>query len=303
MAKGKLVKKDIFLDIALHIIFIIISIAILFPILVVIINSFCVPKQITKEGYRLLPTNFSLDAYNYLFSHGLISYELFFRSIYVTLAIALCGSFLSLFVVSMYGYVVFRKNFKYRKLFVMFGITSLIVNAGIVPWYIVCIKVLHLKNTIFALILPYVMNMNYVFIFVSYAKMCLPQSLIEEAKIDGAGEFTIFYKFVLPLVKPVLGIIFFFSFISYWNDWWLPMMLSEEFIFTNIQYFLYKVIFMYNSSISGVCSFKLGYIINPEIKTCMMAACAISLIPIFVIYAFSRSYLEKGIIMSLNKKI
>lgn len=91
------------------------------------------------------------------------------------------------------------------------------------------------------------MNMWYVLIFRTYLSMSLPDSIIESAKIDGAGEFTIFFKIVIPLVKPGLATIALFAAIMYWNDWWLPFMLIEKEELYNLQYLMYRVQQKYNT--------------------------------------------------------
>lgn len=96
-----------------------------------------------------------------------------------------------------------------------------------VPWFIVCRNMLHLTDTIWALILPYVANAWYIFLVRNYYRG-IPDELVEAAKIDGAGEYRIFYQIIFPLSKPVLATIALFACLAYWNDWWLGIMLIDK---------------------------------------------------------------------------
>ena len=122
------------------------------------------------------------------------------------------------------AYPISRKDFKYRNSFTFFVFFTMLFNGGLVPWYMVYVNVLHINDTIFALILPYLVTPLYVLIMRTFFMTSIPDSIIEAARIDGAGELQIFTKIVLPLAKPALATIGLFNVLTYWNDWYAPLL-------------------------------------------------------------------------------
>lgn len=298
--RSRFLQISVFSEVILHIIFIIITLACLIPLWTVISISFSNDTKIRQEGYNFFPVGFSLKSYEYVLSEGIA----IARAYGVTIFVTIVGTLLCVLVVSMYAYILFRKDFKYRNFFTFFGFLTMLINAGLVPWYIICVNVLHLKDTIYALILPYVMNMWYVLIFRTYLSMSLPDSLIESAKIDGAGEFRIFFQIVVPLAKPGLATIALFSALTYWNDWWLPFMFIEQRTdLINLQYLMYKVqqTVEFLSTMAG----QLGSsgVIPPDLPTesARMAMCIMGIGPIILAYPFFQRYFVKGLTIGAIK--
>ncbi len=287
-------------EIILHIIFGIVALACLVPLWAVISISLSDDNKIRQIGYRLWPVKLSLKSYEFVLAQGAAIVHAYGLTIFVTIV----GTILSVLVVSMYAYILFRKDFKYRKFFTFFGFFTMLINAGLVPWYIVCVNVLRLKDTIYALILPYVMNMWYVLIFRTYLSMSLPDSIIESAKIDGAGEFTTFFRIVVPLVKPGLATIALFAAITYWNDWWLPFMLVESEKLYNLQYLMYRVQqkIQYLAEIAS----KISLVSESPLKdlpaeSARMAMAVLGMGPIVLAYPFFQRYFVKGLTIGAIK--
>ncbi|ADQ04045.1 binding-protein-dependent transport systems inner membrane component [Caldicellulosiruptor owensensis OL] len=298
-SKSRFLQISIAAETLLHIMFWIITFACIVPLWAVISISLSDDNKIRQSGYRLWPVGLSTKSYEFVLSQGKAIWNAYGITIFVTIV----GTLLCVLIVSLYAYVLYRKDFKYRKLFTFIGFFTMLINAGLVPWYIVCVNVLHLKNTIFALILPYVMNMWYVLIFRTYLSMSLPDSIIESAKIDGAGEFTTFFRIVIPLVKPGLATIALFAAITYWNDWWLPFMLIENEKLYNLQYMMYRVQqkIQYLAEIAG----KLGAsgIVPADLPTesARMAMAVLGMGPIVLAYPFFQRYFVKGLTIGAIK--
>jgi len=297
--KSRFLQISMFSEVILHIFFGIVTLACLVPLWAVIAISLSDDNKIRQSGYRLWPVGLSTKSYEFVVSQGKAIWHAYGITIFVTLV----GTVLCVLVVSMYAYILFRKDFKYRKFFTFLGFFTMLINAGLVPWYIVCVNVLHLKDTIYALILPYVMNMWYVLIFRTYLSMSLPDSIIESAKIDGAGEFTTFFRIVIPLVKPGLATIALFAAITYWNDWWLPFMLIENEKLYNLQYMMYRVQqkIQYLAEIAG----KLGAsgIVPADLPTesARMAMAVLGMGPIVLAYPFFQRYFVQGLTIGAIK--
>ncbi|WAM33592.1 carbohydrate ABC transporter permease [Caldicellulosiruptor morganii] len=298
-SKSRFLQISLPAEIILHVVFWIITLLCLLPLWAVIAISLSNDEAMRQVGYRLIPVKFSTKSYEFVLSQGIAVARAYGITIFVTLV----GTLLCVAVVSMYAYVLFRKDFKYRKFFTFFGFFTMLINAGLVPWYIVCVNVLHLKNTIFALILPYVMNMWYVLIFRTYLSMSLPDSIIESAKIDGAGEFTIFFRIVVPLVKPGLATIALFAAIMYWNDWWLPFMLIENEELYNLQYLMYRVQQKIQYLAEIASKLAMSPSIPPDIpaESARMAMAVFGIGPIILAYPFFQRYFVKGLTIGAIK--
>ena len=130
-------------------------------------------------------------------------------------------------ITSLLAYPIALKRVKYRTQLNVFTLITILISGGIVPWYIVCIKYLHLQDNLFALIVPYLCQAWNVFLLRSYFQN-IPEELSESAKIDGAGEYRIFFQMIVPLSKPALATVGLFIALAYWNDWWLGLMLLNK---------------------------------------------------------------------------
>ena len=193
------------------------------PFLLVISGSFSQQTDILMHGYRLFPEKVSLDAYKMLFK---IPEELL-RAYGVTIFVTVTGTFFGLWFTSMAAYVIASKDFRYRYQVSFFFYFTSIFGGGLVPWYVFNTKYLHFHNNLIALILPILVNETYLLILKSYM-MNIPDSLYESARLDGAGDFTIYWRIVMPLTKSGLATVGLFIALAYWNDWYNAMLYMDE---------------------------------------------------------------------------
>ena len=179
----------------------------------------------------------------------------------------------------------------------------MIFSGGMVPWYVVCVKLLHINNTILALLLPYLINGFYVIIMRTFISTNVPDSVIESARIDGSGELRTFFQIVIPLAVPGIATVALFTTLVYWNDWWLPLMLIVDSKLYNLQYLLYKLmsnieaLARLSSSISSTSS----EISSLPSQGARMAMCIISIGPIILAYPFFQKYFIKGLTIGAVK--
>lgn len=180
----------------------------------------------------------------------------------------------------------------------------MLFNGGLVPWYIVCVMFLHLKNTILALILPYLVNAWYVILMRTFYLSSISDAILESAKIDGASETRIFFQIVTPLSLPGLATIGLFSTLTYWNDWWLPLMLITDEKLVNLQYLMYKIQSSVNFLIvaAGRIGNRSGVILqNIPSETTRMAICILVIGPIVLAYPFFQKYFVRGLMVGALK--
>jgi len=282
-----------------NILFTIYSIVCIVPLLLVVGVSFSDEKSIITGGYNFIPKVFSLEAYKWVFKSG----DTIVRAYGLSIMITIVGTLCSVAIISMFSYVISRKDFKYRNVFSFIVFFTMILNGGMVPWYKVYTNLLHINNTLLAYIVPSLVNAWYVMIMRTFFQTNVPDSIIESARIDGAGEFRTFLKIVMPLAKPGLATIALFQTLGFWNEWYLPLMLIEDSKLYNLQYILYKTLnaIQYLSQASNVSGGTAEILAKLPSETARMAMCVLAIGPIILAYPFFQKYFIKGLTVGAVK--
>ena len=265
-----------------------------FPFLVLVINSFSSEHAIINDGYSIVPRELSVSAYELVF----LNPQKILQAYGVTLFITCFGTAASLFLSSMAAYSLSRKDLRYRNKLAFFIYFTTLFNGGLAPTYIVITTVLHLKNTLAVLILGPMFSVFYILILRNFFMHSIPGSLSEAAKIDGAGDFTIFLRIVLPLTAPALASIGLFTALAYWNDWWTAMLYVERQSLMPLQYVLYKIlssVTMAANIVNNVATLNL-----PK-ESLKLAMTVISIGPIVFAYPFVQRFFIKGITLGSVK--
>ncbi len=215
--------------------------------------------------------------------------------------VTVVGTALSVAVITLAAYPISQDRVRYRRILNFFVLFTMLFNGGMVPWFIVCRNMLHLKDSIWALILPYLANAWYIFLTRNYYRT-IPAELVESAKIDGASEYRIFFRIILPLAKPVIATISLFISLNYWNDWWLGIMLIDNTDLQPLQLLLRTITsniqFLSSSSNVNAIAQAAGSIPSEGIK---MATCIATIGPIILVYPFVQKYFVKGIMVGAVK--
>lgn len=264
------------------------------PFAILFINSFASEQSIISHGYTLFPKEFSLDAYELVF----LNPWKIVHSYCVTILLTVSGTFLSLFLSSMAAYVMFRKDVKYRNWLAFFLYFTTLFNGGLASFYIIVTQYLHLKNTFQVLLLVPMFNVINILILRNFLRGSIPEELIEAAKIDGAGDFGIFLRVVLPLFKPALASIGMFTALGYWNDWWTPMMFVERENLWPLQYVLYQILSSTNIASNMINNIAVFNLPKESLK---LAMTVIATGPIVLIYPFVQKYFVSGITLGSVK--
>jgi len=286
-------------NILLNIMFALCAIICIAPILLIIMISLTDEKEILTKGYTFFPQKLSLKAYDYVITAGDVIWRAYGVSIFVTVV----GTLLSLMVICLYAYPLSRQNFKYKNFFSFFAYFTMIFGGGLVPWYMVYTQLINIKNTIWILIVPYLMNAWYMMIMRTFFKTTIHESIIESAKIDGAGEFRTFFVIVLPLCRAGLATIGLFCTLSYWNDWWLPLVFVTDSRLYNVQYLMYQTLNMIQYLASGSAQFAESSKVLADLPSegARMAIAVLSIGPIIFAYPFFQKYFVKGLTIGAVK--
>lgn len=212
-----------------------ITLVCLVPFIMIVSGSFSSESAIIKNGFSLLPQDFSLEAYRTVFKDPMVV----FRAYATTIGLTIVGTVTGLLLQTMTAYVLSRKDFEWRNKFSFFFYFTTLFSGGLVPYYILMTQTLNLRDSYLALLLPLLFSVYNLLIMKSYI-MGIPDSLIEAAKIDGCGEFRILFQIVLPLIKPALATVGLFIALAYWNDWYNAMLYIKDTTRYPLQYFLYQ---------------------------------------------------------------
>ena len=256
-------------------------------------------STLISKGYSIWPEHFSLASYHYIFSDPVK----ILRAYGVTIFNTVVGAFLSVSVIVLYAYPLSRHDFKLKKVMTFYIFFTMLFSGGTVSWYIVCTSIFRLSNKIWAMILPNLMNAWYVIIMRTFFKTSVPVALIESGKLDGAGEFRILLQLVLPISLPGVATTALFQVLSYWNDWWLPIMFIVEPKLYNLQFLLQQM--MQNIQLLNESpEYAQAVQGSMEIPTegARMALCFVALGPILVTYPFFQKYFIQGLTVGSIKE-
>ena len=212
------------------------------------------------------------------------------------------GTVISVIVMGLYAYPLSRSDFKFKSFFTFFVFFTMLFSGGLVAWYMVCTNILHLNDKLFGLILPYCMNAWFTLILRTFFKSSVPEAVIESAKLDGAGEWRIFFTLVTPIAVPGIATIALFQTLKYWNDWLLPIYFVSSAKLYNLQFYLQNLL----ANIDDLKN-------NPELVSSAasladmpkegvrMALCVVAMGPILIVYPFFQKYFIQGLTVGAVK--
>jgi putative aldouronate transport system permease protein len=286
-------------QIASHIILGICSLLALLPFILLIIISFTDDKTALANGYSYFPKKWSIGAYQYLFQDIGRYAKAYMMTIFVTVV----GTSICLLITSLLAYMLSKKDLPGVRVLNFLVIFTMLFNGGLVPTFMIYTQVFHIKNTVWALIVPNLMLSAFMVMLVrNYFENSIPEELYESARIDGANEFYIFYKIVLPLSVPILATVGLMTGIAYWNDWQNGLYYLSKDQGASL-YTIQNILNEINTNISFLASNNVGGIDSSELPTttARMAIAVIGIIPILVVYPFFQKYFAKGLIMGAVK--
>ncbi|QUI22079.1 carbohydrate ABC transporter permease [Vallitalea pronyensis] len=272
----------------------IIAISCITPYLIAFLISFASKSSIDMYGYQLIPSAFSLESYKILSLFGTEIRNAYLTTIFVVVV----GTVLVLLITTTYGYVISRRDFRWSKHLTFYVFLTMLFSAGMVPNYMIITRVLNLKNTVWALIVPALVNPYWIIIAKTFFQMTVPKEIIESAKIDGATEMTIYRKIVMPVSLPVIATIGLFSTIGYWNSWFEAMLYIDVDYLNSLQYLLIRIqanidFLIKNASLIGPEAQSM--VQNLPKQSFMMALMVVSTLPLVLAYPYFQRYIVGGL--------
>ena len=266
------------------------------PFWMIFASSFSTEAAIRRSGFTLWPSEFSTYSY-WLLLH---SPDQLVGSYIVTILMTVIGTGVGLFIISMTGYALQRRDFPFRNGIMFYIYFTSLFSAGLVPFYLLIVKTLGLKDNYLAVLLPLLMNPWLIVLMKNFTK-AIPHEITESGKIDGAGDFTIFYQLIMPSMKPALATIGLFLALGYWNEWYYSsLFLGSQVVYRPLQYHLYNIVNKLASLKNSVAGSNVVLTDIPS-ETLKMATAVLATGPIIFVYPFVQKYFVAGLTVGAVK--
>ena len=289
-------RSQVVISVVTYILVTLFCIMCILPFWMIISSSFATEDSIRRSGFTLWPTDFSTYSYELLFR----SPDQMIGAYAVTIGLTVVGTLIGLFIVSMTGYALQRRDFPYRNGIMFYIYFTSLFSAGLVPFYLLITNLLNLRDSYFAILLPLLMSPWLIVLMKNFVK-AIPHEITESGKIDGAGDFRIFYSLILPNMKPALATIGLFLALSYWNEWYFSsLFLTTKVEYRPLQYHLYNVINKVASLKNSIAGSNVVITDLPG-ETLKMATAVIATGPIILLYPFVQKYFVAGLTVGAVK--
>jgi putative aldouronate transport system permease protein len=292
MKRRSLTNRFELLDVILLVLLTLWMLIIAIPFINVIVVSFTTHKEYLETPLLLIPKNPTLDSYKALIEDGRI-----WGGYRTTLTIVCLGVPLNLFLTTSMAYVMSRRAFPGKKVLFTLILFTMLFNGGIIPLYLV-IKQLGLTNKIWSVVFSYGINTFYMIIMMNYFKT-LPESLMESARLDGAGEWTILFKIVLPLSAPIIATITLFYAVDRWNEWFNAMIFIRDKSMAPLQLVLRSIVM--DAAIIDAASSVADVGETAFTNGIKMAAVLATMLPIMCVFPFLQKHFAKGVMIGAIK--
>lgn len=261
------------------------------PFYLVIVNSFVPALNLSRKGFEFFPSAWSLDGYRYVLGGGKI-----YRNYCVSVFVTVVGTAMATFVTAMFAYGLAHPKVKYRYALSFMTYIPMIMGSGLVGFYMLIVTYLKLYNSIWALILPYVLSPFNTFVMVSYYRD-VPYELLEAGYIDGANDWTLFFKVVLPISTIPLVTVMLFYALGYWNDWWLANLFINTDSLKPLQILIRSIIS--KQQMASVIGNNASIQMQP--LTVQLVTVCLTIGPILLVYPMIQKYFVKGITVGAVK--
>jgi putative aldouronate transport system permease protein len=276
-----------------YLLLLLVTVITVLPLLHVVAGSFTTVEELARKPFVLFPTEFTLSAYRYILSTDAI-----FRALGVSIYVTLIGTLISMFLTCLMAYGLTRQDLDGRK-FINFAVVfTLLFQGGLIPLFLV-VKSMGLIDSYFALILPVAINAFNMIIMRSFFQN-LPDGIEEAARIDGASDWGILFRIVIPLSMPAIATISLFYAVNYWNTYFSAVMFINDANKWPIQVLLRQIVILASGFSADTSDFGSDYIKPPE-QTVKMAVIVVSTIPILIVYPFLQKYFAKGALVGSVK--
>ncbi len=287
-------------DFIIHLFFILFSCCFIFPVLMIIAVSLSNEKDIVQYGYRLIPKVIDLTAYKFILANP----KQIIDSYKTTIAFTVIGTIVSMCVMTTLAYAISNPRYKFKNVVSFLVFFTMLFGGGLVPSYIMNTQYLKIGDSMLIYILPSMSSAFQVIIFRTFFKG-LPEAVSESAKIDGADEFVVFFKIILPMSTPVLATVAVMNILNRWNDWYTSLIYIRKPQLFSLQYNLQKTLLElqfildnFNNLPPGINLTEYASIPTEGVR---MATCVVVALPVLFVFPFFQKYFAKGLTVGAVK--
>lgn len=292
---GNMSKGEKGFIITAHVLLVLLSLAIIIPVLSVVVNSFVSAAEVARRGQFILwPEDFDFSAYNMLFNSDRI-YSGYANTLFVTIV----GTALSMILTISLAYPLSKKDLRGRNAILGMVFFTMLFNAGTIPNFLL-VKEIGLLDTRWALVLPYICNTWNMLIMRNFF-YAIPDSLEEAAYLDGANQMQVIIKIILPLSLPSIATISMFYAVSFWNAWFPGVMYVTNKSLQPVQNIMRSIIVAASGQMEDLGIMLDDIEIMPTSNTIKCAAIVITTLPILCVYPFIQKYFVKGVMVGSVK--
>ncbi len=277
------------IDAAIYLVLFVFAFSTLYPFWNIFVISVSTDEEYFKDWYHIIPKSFTVDAY----VHNLKEVRVV-RAFFVSVAVTMLGTFGAVAVTSMAAYALSKSYLRLRKVLFLFFVITMFFSGGLIPTYVLVAKI-GLRDRIPVLFLPTLMNMYFLILTKNYFSD-MPGSLEESARIDGANDFVILFRIIIPSAKPIVYTITLFYAVQFWNDWFNALLyISRQ--------RLYPLSFYLREIISAAVTQEVAAVTELRIPATIRAsAIIITVLPIMLVYPFVQKHFVKGILLGSTKE-
>lgn len=279
-------------------ILILVTLIMVLPLVLLFMSSISSERTLLVDGYSFFPREFSLAAYQYIWTNA----ETIFRAYGMTILVTVIGTVINLALSASMGYVLSIRKLPFRNAISFYVFFTMLFNGGLVPSYLMWTNTFHINNTIWALIVPnFLLSAMNVILIRTYYSTSIPEAIYESAQIDGASYFKIFTSIVIPLGKPILVTVGLFTVLSYWNDWTNGLYYINDSELYTVQLLLNHMIQDLQALQANASSAGSAAALQIPTVSVRMAIAFVALLPILVVYPFLQKYFAEGIALGAVK--
>ncbi len=286
------------MDIIVYTTMIIVLVATLYPVLYVVSSSLSSANANDRGLVTIFPVDFNIEAYKGIFSMPTLT-RAFRNSVIITAG----GTAINMLFTTSYAYALSRKRLALRGIYTIVAMIPMYFSGGLIPSFLLISQNLHLYNSWWALVLPGAINTSNMIIMRSFF-VSLPAELEESAYLDGANDFVIFWKIMLPLSQAVMMTVGLYYMVSHWNSWFSAMVYLNDEEKMPLQYMLRQIVLLSanleqaaldGEAITGSSIYFTNYV---AVK---YATLVFSMVPMLAIYPFIQKFFVKGVMIGSVK--
>ncbi|MFC0215796.1 carbohydrate ABC transporter permease [Paenibacillus chartarius] len=289
MIQDKTLGNRIF-DIVNHTLLLVIALVCVMPFVYVLAVSFASPAEVARGGLILLPKEWSLASYRYIFSTDTL-----FRSMLVSIYITVLGTLINLLFTSLMAYPLAKAHLRGRQFILLAVLFTMLFSGGLIPTYFV-VKALGLTNSLWSLMIPNAISAFNLIVLKNFFQQ-IPDGLEDSARIDGCNDLSVLFRIVLPLSLPAMATFGLFYAVGHWNQFFNAILYINDNTKWPIQVLLREIVILASSSIGD------NTIDNTEIQplTIRMAVIVFATVPILLVYPFLQKHFAKGVMLGSVK--